>query len=394
MLEFIHYTPTEIVFGRNAEENAAKLAKKHGGSRVMIVYGSGSAVKSGLLKKTETLLEKEGLDYISFGGVQPNPLLSLAREGVRRAIEFGADMILALGGGSVIDTGKAIAHGAANPGVDIWQFWKKESVPEKSLPIGVILTISAAGSETSYSAVITNDETGEKRGLIIDLNRPKFAVMNPELTLTLPPYQIACGIVDIIMHTLDRYFVKADHNELTTELAEAVLRVTVENGRRAMINPHDYDAMSELMWCGSVSHNGITGLGVNIDFAVHQLGHELSGMFDIAHGASLSIVWGAWAGYTYKENPERFARYAKNVWGVVDADDIETAALTGIKKTVEYFKSLGMPTCFSEAKMGVQSNQVLEEMALRCTFYKTRLVGQFKKLDQDDLYNIYTQANR
>ena len=394
MNRFVHYTPTEIVFGKGAEDKTGKLVKKHGGARVMIVYGGGSAVKSGLLGRIEALLEKEGLAYFSFGGVQPNPLLSLAREGVRRAVEFGADMILALGGGSVIDTGKAIAHGVANPEADIWQFWMREREPESSLPIGVILTISAAGSETSNSAVITNEETGEKRGLNIDLNRPKFAIMNPEFTFTLPPYQIACGIVDIMMHTLDRYFVKTDHNALTTELAEALLRVTAENGSKAMKNPQDYDAMSELMWCGSVSHNGMTGLGADVDFAVHQLGHELSGMFDIAHGASLSTMWGAWAAYTYKENPERFARYANKVWGVDYTDDIEFAALAGIEKTVEYFKSLNMPTCFSEAEMGVQPDEVIKELALRCTFYETRLVGQFQKLDKNDIYNIYIQANR
>ncbi|MCL2031419.1 MAG: iron-containing alcohol dehydrogenase [Oscillospiraceae bacterium] len=394
MQSFTQYAPTEIVFGRGAEDRLAEWVKKHGGSRVMLVYGGGSAVRSGLLPKLEALLEKEGVPCAALGGVQPNPLLSFAREGVVRAREFGADMIVAVGGGSAIDTAKAIAHGAANPGTDIWQFWKAERPLTQSLPVGVVLTLSAAGSETSSSAVITNQETGEKRGINTDFNRPRFALMNPELTFTLPPFQIACGIVDIMMHTLDRYFTKTEGNEFTDEVAEALLRVVIRNGRKAMADPADYDAMSELMWCGSVSHNGLTGLGVVMDFSVHQLGHELGGMFDIAHGASLSILWGSWASYVRGEKPERFARYAEKVWGVTDAADTEAAALAGIEKTVDYFRELNMPVCFSGGAMGVQPEPVIAELALRCSFYEKRLVGQFKKLDREDLYNIYTAANR
>jgi alcohol dehydrogenase YqhD (iron-dependent ADH family) len=249
----------------------------------------------------------------------------------------------------------------------------------------VVLTISAAGSETSNSAVLTNGETGQKRGLGTDHNRPRFALMNPELTYTLPLNQIAYGVVDIMMHTLDRYFTHAE-NEFTTEVAEALLRVVVKNGAVAMKNPSDYEAMSELMWTGSVSHNGLTGLGNNPDFAVHQLGHELSAMFDVAHGASLSIMWGSWAEYVFDTKPERFARYAEKVWGV--------GAREGIEKTVEYFKSIGMPTCFSEADFGVQADSVLEELALRCSFNETRKVGTFRPLDRADLLNIYKMANK
>jgi len=394
MQAFVHYTPTEIVFGRGAEDRAAEFVKKHGGSRVMLVYGGGSVVKSGLLGKIEALLDKEGIARMSFGGVKPNPLLSRAIEGVARAREFGADMILGVGGGSAIDTAKAIAHGAADPGVDIWKLWKRECELTKSLPIGVVLTISAAGSETSNSAVITNEKTGEKRGLSIDFNRPRFALMNPELTFTLPPYQIACGIVDIMMHTLDRYFTKTEGNQLTDEVAEALLRVTIENGTKALKNPTDYDAMSELMWCGSVSHDGMTGLGAATDFSVHQLGHELSAMFDIAHGASLSMMWGSWAETVYKEKPERFARYAQKVWGEAETENIDLAARKGIEKTVAYFKSLNMPTCFAETQMGVQSDAILSELALCCSFHQKRLVGQFKPLDYDDLWRIYARANQ
>ena len=285
MKSFQFFSPTKVIFGKDAELTTAEEIKKFGGSRVMIVYGGGSVVKSGLLDKIEQLLKKEGLPFTVLGGVQPNPRLSLAKAGVKQATQFGADFILAVGGGSVIDTAKGIALGVANPQTDIWLYWTKEIVAKKSIPVGVVLTISAAGSETSDSAVITDDETGSKRGLSTELNRPKFAVMNPELTYTLPKYQILCGIVDIMMHTLDRYFTLTDGNELTDEIAEALLRVVIKNGEIALKNPCDYQAMSELMWCGSISHNGLTGLGAAIDFAVHQLGHELSGKFDVAHGS-------------------------------------------------------------------------------------------------------------
>ena len=393
MLSFTQNTPTEIHFGKDTHLNVGGIIKKRGGKRVLLVYGGGSVQKSGLLDNIVSQLEKDNIACMPFGGAKPNPVLSHAREGVKTAISFQADFILAVGGGSAIDTAKAIAHGAKNPETDIWRFWKRELEVERSLPVGVILTISAAGSETSNSAVLTNDETGEKRGLSTDFNRPLFAVMNPELTYTLPKYQIACGIADIMMHTLDRYFTQAEGNELTDELAEALLRVTIRNGRMAMENPTDYGAASELMWSGSLSHNGLTGLGRAGDFSVHQLGHELSGRFDAAHGASLTTMWGSWAGYCRSANTGRFARYARSVWGVQEQDD-ETAARLGIEKTVDYFKSISMPTCFTELNIGVQTDEVIRELAYSCTFFGKRMVGNFKPLNQTDIENIYRMANR
>lgn len=393
MKSFQFFSPTKVIFGKDAELTTAEEIKKFGGSRVMIVYGGGSVVKSGLLDKIEQLLKKEGLPFTVLGGVQPNPRLSLAKAGVKQATQFGADFILAVGGGSVIDTAKGLALGVANPQTDIWLYWTKEIVAKKSIPVGVVLTISAAGSETSDSAVITDDESGSKRGLSTELNRPKFAVMNPELTYTLPKYQILCGIVDIMMHTLDRYFTLTDGNELTDEIAEALLRVVIKNGEIALKNPCDYQAMSELMWCGSISHNGLTGLGAAIDFAVHQLGHELSGKFDVAHAASLSAIWGSWARYCYSARPERFTRFAQKVWGI-EKSSIEETACVAIEKTVSYFASIGMPTCFTEIGIGVQSETILRELADRCTFYGKRTVGQFKVLDREDAYQIYKLANR
>lgn len=392
MQKFSYWSPTEVVFGKDTENEVAAYVKKYGGSRVFTVYGGGSVVRSGLLARVHAALDAAGIAHEEFGGVQPNPTLEHARAGVAAAQAFGADFILGLGGGSAIDTAKGIAHGVATPEVDIWDYWTKEKTVEKSLPVGVILTISAAGSETSDSSVLTNKATGSKRGLGTPFNRPRFAIMNPELTYTLPPYQIACGITDIMMHTLDRYFNPLE-NELTDSIAEALLRTVIANGTTAMSDSHNYEAMSEIMWAGSLSHNGLTGLGGLGDFAPHQLGHELSGMFDIAHGASLATMWGHWAHYVYKTKPSRFARYARNVWHL-DGSTEEELALAGIEKTVEYFRSIGMPTRFSAAKeIGVQTEDVLRELAHRCTFEGARTIGSFRVLDEADIFEIYKLAN-
>ncbi len=392
MQSFTYWSPTEVVFGKDTENQVAEYVKKYGGSRVLLVYGGGSVVKSGLLDRVAAALDAADIAHESFGGVQPNPSLEHAKEGIAQAIDFGADFIVGVGGGSAIDTAKGIAHGVANPDVDIWDFWTEKLPVEKSLPVGVILTISAAGSETSSSSVLTNKATGSKRGLDTPCNRPKFAIMNPELTYTLPPYQVACGVTDIMMHTLDRYFNPID-NELTDAIAEALLRTVIAKGAVAVKDTHDYDAMSEIMWAGSLSHNGLTGLGGTGDFAPHQLGHELSGMFDIAHGASLATVWGHWAQYVYKTKIARFVRYANNVWNITEGSD-EEVALAGIQATVDYFKSIGMPTCFSEAEeIGVQSDEVLKDLAYRCTFEGERTIGGFQVLDGDDIYNIYKMVN-
>ncbi|MCI8351704.1 MAG: iron-containing alcohol dehydrogenase [Oscillospiraceae bacterium] len=393
MQSFVFYSPTEVVFGKGAEEKTGEEIRRFGGNRVFVVYGGGSVVKSGLLDKITGQLKAQGIPFETLGGVQPNPHLDFAEAGVEKAADFGADFILAVGGGSVIDTAKAIAHGVANPGVKLWDIWCGKQALAKSLPVGVVLTISAAGSETSDSAVLTNTAIGQKRGLSTDFNRPRFAVMNPELTYTLPDYQVGCGIVDIMMHTLDRYFTNTVGNDFTDEAAEALLRTVIRHGRKAVEDKTDYEAMSELMWCGSVSHNGLTGLGAVTDFAPHQLGHELSAMFDAAHGASLSTMWGSWALHCWQVNPGRFVRYARQVWGISEADE-EKAALAGIQATVDYFKAIHMPTCFSELGIGLQEEAVLRELAERCSYYGARLVGHFKELNQEDLYAIYRAANR
>lgn len=393
MEQFTYLCPTEVIFGRNTEAQTGSSILKYGGNRVFLVYGGGSIVRNGLLERIGAILNQNGLTFEAFGGAKANPTLEHAREGVKKALAFQADFILAVGGGSAIDTAKAIAHGTANPDTDIWCFWTGEKTVTKSLPIGVILTIPAAGSETSSSSVLTNLATGTKRGSNSPFNRPKFAIMNPELTFTLPAYQVACGVTDIMMHTLDRYFNPID-NELTDSIAEALLRTTITKGRTAVQNPRDYDAMSELMWAGSLSHNGLTGLGGQGDFAVHQFGHELSALFDTAHGASLSTVWGSWASYVYRTRPDRFARYAREVWKLEGTDE-DALACAGIKATVEYFSSIGMPTCFQENDdIGLQAKDVIRKLAHSCSNQGQRTIGSFQILKEEDIYQIYCDANR
>lgn len=390
MHSFTFYSPTEVVFGPDTELQAAELVQKYGGSRVFVVYGGGSVQRSGLLERVTKVLTDAGLAVECYGGAKPNPTLEHARDGVRKAIGFGANLVLAIGGGSAIDTGKAIAHGVANPEQDIWNFWSREVPLERSMPVGVILTIPAAGSEMSNSSVLTNEDIGRKRGLSTDFNRPKFAIMNPELTYTLPDYQIGCGIVDIMMHTMERYFNPVE-NPLTDALAEALLRTVIEQGRAAMANHTDYTAMSELMWAGSLSHNGLTGLGGQGDWSVHQLGHEISARFDLAHGASLAAVWGSWAGYVSEQRPARFARFARNVWGI-QMDEERAAAEAGINATVDFFASLGMPTGF-ESCIGLQTDETCADMAYRCAYEGTRTIGTLRVLGQADIEQIYLRAN-
>lgn len=381
---------TEVIFGCGTAAEAGKLVRRFGGTRAMVVYGGGSVVRSGLLDQVCAALETEGIAAVRFGGVQPNPRLQKAREGVQLGLAEQVDFLLPVGGGSVIDTAKAIAHGIANPDVDIWEYWKKTETVAKTTKLGVLLTIPAAGSETSNSAVLTNEETGEKWGLSTVYNRPLFAIMDPNVAATLPPYQVGCGVADIMMHTLDRYFNAVFDNELTDELAEALLRVVIRHGADAVKDPAESHAMSEVMWAGSLSHNGLTGLGGTVDFAVHQFGHELSARYDVAHGASLAAVWGTWARYVLAGCEARFARYAEKVWGLKGGD--ETAlALAGIEATEQYFRSLGMPTSIGD--LGVTVTEAdLDRMAEGCSRGRSRTIGRMRVLAYEDMREIYRRA--
>ena len=392
MESFVYHMPTEIRFGPGSEDGAAELARKYGGRRVLVVYGGGSAVKSGLIGRLTAQLEAAGLTAVPFGGAQPNPRLAHALEGAALARAQDVDFILAVGGGSAIDTAKAIAHGAANPGTELWDFWLGKAALTRTTPVGVVLTIPAAGSETSDSAVLTNGDA--KRGLNSSFNRPVFAILDPRLAATLPKFQVACGVTDILMHTLDRYFNPVSDNETTDALAEALLRTVLRNGPAALENPGDEHAMSELMWCGSLSHNGLTGLGGKKDFAVHQLGHAISAKYDVAHGASLSAVWPAWARYVAgSDGFRRFAQFARQVWAVDEAGD-EAAARLGIERQTAFFRSLGMPVSLPELGFGVLTDGDLADLAARCSYGHSRTIGSFRVLDEAAMAAVYRAANQ
>ncbi len=392
MKNFVQYTPTKVYFGKDTECEVGTYACAAGASRIFIVYGGGSVVRSGLLKRVEESLTAAGLSWKEFGGAKPNPTLAHARDGVREAIAFGADLILAVGGGSVIDTAKAVAHGNANPGTDIWEFWNGSVPLTVSTPVAAVLTIPAAGSEMSDSSVLTDEETDQKRGLSSEWNRCLFAVMNPELAMTLPDNQLAAGITDIMMHTIERYFIPGSDCDLTDEIAEGLLRTVIKNGRAVMQNKHDYHAMAEIMWASSVSHNGLTGLGRSRDFSVHALGQAIGGKYDSTHGATLSALWNAWADYVlqYENAVPRFARYARSVWHIEESDDA-AAAREGITQTVAFFRSIHMPTTLSG--LGVfPTDEDCAVLADEATRGDTRTLTQIHPLNKEDVIRIYQNA--
>lgn len=391
MVNFEYFTPTKVVFGKNAEEKTGELVKAQGCKKVLVHYGGQSAKKSGLLDRICASLEKEGISYVTLGGVVPNPHLSKVHEGIEVCKKEGVDFILAVGGGSVIDSGKAIGYGVANEG-EVWDFYAKTRIPEACLPIGAVLTIAAAGSEMSDSSVITNEDGWLKRGCNNNLCRCRFAIMNPELTYTLPPYQTASGCVDIMMHMMERYFTREENTALTDGIGEALLRTVMESAQTLARDPENYNARAQVMWASSLSHNGLTGCGTIGDWSCHQLEHELGGMFDVAHGAGLAAVWGSWARYVYKEKPERFAQFAVNVMGVTnDFSDPEKTALEGIRKMEEFYRSIHMPTNIRELGVELTEEQV-EQLAYKCSFMEKRTIGQFKVLDRNDMEEIYRMA--
>lgn len=391
MENFQYYTPTKIVFGRGSEDRTGELVKAQGCRKVLIHYGSGSAVRSGLLDRICHSLDVSGIEYISLGGVVPNPRLSLVYKGIELCKNEGVDFILAVGGGSVIDSAKAIGYGAANAG-DVWDFYERKRQAKACLPIGAVLTISAAGSEMSDSSVITKEEGWLKRGYSSDYSRPKFAVMDPVLTMTLPEYQTASGCVDIMMHTMERFFNQSGSMELTDGISEHLIRTVMKNARILMKEPENYDARAEVMWAGSLSHNGLTGCGTDGgDWASHQLEHELGGMFDVAHGAGLAAVWGSWARYVMDARPERFARFAVNVMDVRPEKDDMRTAVKGIEAMEEFYRSIDMPVCIRDMGIEVTEEQ-LNELADKCSHFGGRTIGVVKKLTRDDMYQIYKNA--
>ena len=384
MENFKYYTPTKVIFGRGTENQVGQMVKEQGGRKVLVHYGGGSVRKSGLLDRVRSSLKTEGIPAVELGGVVPNPRLSLVHKGIDLCRREGVDFILAVGGGSVIDSSKAIGYGVANEG-EVWDFYEKKRQAGGCLPIGVVLTISAAGSEMSDSSVITNEEGWLKRGYSSDYGRARFAVMNPELTMTLPRYQTASGCVDIMMHTMERYFNMSDNMELTDGISEHLIR-TVKKNAEILI------ARAEVMWAGSLSHNGLTGCGTDGgDWASHQLEHELGGMFDVAHGAGLAAVWGSWARYVIDARPERFAQFAVNVMGVEPGADALETGLKGIAEMEAFYRRIGMPVCICDLGIDPTEGQ-LQEMAEKCSHFRKRTVGCVKKLDVNDMYHIYRNA--
>ena len=389
---FIYYAPTVVVFGNDSEEKVASLIKKYGGTKVLLHYGGQSAIKSGLLPKVEKILTEAGISYVSLGGVVPNPRLSKVHEGIELCRKEGVDFILAVGGGSVIDSCKAIGYGVNYDG-DVWDVYTQKYKPQTFVPLGVVLTIPAAGSEMSDSSVITNEIGDIKLGYSNNLCRCKFAIMNPERTYTLPAWQTACGITDMMMHTMERYFSKDDDMEITDAIAEALIRTCMVEAPKVLENPNDYIARANIMWAGSLAHNDLTGCGTTGDWATHNIEHELSGMFDVSHGAGLAAVWGSWARYTRAENMPRFARFAKNVMGldITSMSDLE-AAEAGIQAMERFFESIGMPVSI-HALLGKEvTEEEIQEMADKATKGATQTLGNLKVLNKQDIIEIYRMA--
>ena len=392
MFNFTYFTPTEVVFGKGTETQAGVLVKKYGGKKVLIHYGSGSVVRSGLLGRVKASLEEQGISYVELGGVVPNPVLSLVYKGIDLAKREGVDFILAVGGGSVIDSAKAIGYGVANEG-DVWDLFEHTCTAKACLPVGTILTIAAAGSEMSMSSVITKEEGLKKRAYDDDLSRPRFAIMNPELTVTLPDYQTACGCTDILMHTMERYFTNGGNMEITDSIAEALMRTVISNARILKNDPKNYDARAEIMWAGSLSHNGLTGCGNDGgDFATHMLEHEVGGLYNVAHGAGLAAVWGSWARYVMKDCLPRFKKFAVHVMGIKDSGDDDAVALKGIEALEGFFQEIGMPISFKE--LGIKaSEEDLALMAKKCVAAVGGTQGSAKVLTEPDMIAVYRMAN-
>ena len=389
MQNFSYYNPTEFVFGRGAEEKAGEMIRKRGGTKVLVHFGGGSAIKSGLMDRVTASLEAANIPYVTLGGVQPNPRSSLVYRGIELARAEHVDFILAVGGGSVIDSSKAIALGVPYDG-DFWDFFCGKAKPEKALGVGVVLTLAAAGSEGSNSCVITQEDGGFKRGCGNELNRPKFALMNPEVTYTLPAYQTACGATDMMAHVLERYFTNEKGVDLTDRLCEAVLSAVIKAAPVAIAEPDNYEARAQLMWAGTLAHNDSCGLGREGDWASHQIEHELSARYDVAHGAGLAVVFPAWMRYQLDHDPMRFAQLAVRVWGCdMDFEHPEKTGLDGIARYEQFLKSIGMPTRLAELNVDPAD---IPAMAEKCKRNNAGRLGFFRPLDTEDIAKILYSA--
>ncbi len=391
MQNIVYYTPTRVVFGKGAESQVGELIRRQNCKKVLIHYGGGSVERSGLLGRVRDSLKAAGVCWTELGGVVPNPHLSLVYEGIKLCREEHVDFILAVGGGSVIDSAKAIGCGVAAEG-DVWDFYEEIRRPEACLPVGSVLTIAAAGSEMSKSSVITKEDGGIKRGCSSDVMRPVFAIMNPELTMTLPAYQTACGCVDILMHTMERYLSRGYNMELTDAIAEALMKTVLRNAEILIKEPNHYEARAEIMWAGSLSHNGLTGFGTDGgDWATHQLEHELGGMFDVAHGAGLAALWGTWARYVWRECPDRFLKFSLHVMEVEPGTSQEETIERGITAMEEFYRRMNMPTNLRE--LGIHpTEEQFRELAEKCSAASHNRLGTVKVLTREDMEAVYRAA--
>lgn len=389
MNNFVFYSPTEFVFGKATEMQVGALARKYGARKVMIVYGGGSVVRSGLLDRVKQSLQEAGIEYCLIGGVQPNPVDTKVYEGIEFCRREQADMLLPVGGGSVIDIAKAIAAGALYEG-DFWDFYIGKAKVTKALKVAVVLTIPAAGSEGSGNTVITKLDGLQKLSLRVpEVLRPVFSIMNPELTYTLPPFQTACGVADMMAHIMERYFTNTQEVEVGDRLCEGTLMAIINEAPKAMRNPEDYGARANLMWAGMIAHNGTCGVGCEEDWASHFLEHEISAIYGVTHGAGLSVIFPAWMTWMVEHNVGKIAQYAVRVWGVPESEDKKAVALEGIGKLKAFFSSLGLPVTFKE--LGVE-NPDIDRLADSLHRNKGELVGNYVKLTKQDSREIYHLA--
>jgi len=383
---FIFKNETKIIFGKDTENGVGKEILKYG-KKVLFHYGAGSIKKTGLYEKVLKSLKESGITFFELGGVKPNPVVSLIRQGIKICRENDIDFILAVGGGSVIDSTKAISMGVNYKG-DVWDFFEGKAKLESTLPTGVILTIPAAGSESSVVTVITNEDGLIKKGFHSSMLLPKFAILNPELTFTLPVFQIACGAADILAHTFERYFTQSENVDLTDKLCEGLIKSVIKNSRIAVSSPENYDAMAELMWASTIAHNGILGTGRIEDWTTHRLGHEISALYGITHGASLSVMFPAWMRYVYHFNTKRFAQFAERVFNInADFGDEEWLAKRGIDELTYYFKELGLPTTLSDLKIPFDKIELMAQKAIA-----KGPLGKFTKIQVEDAIRIYELA--
>ena len=391
MYDFTFCAPTKVLFGKNSECRLGELLKSFGANKVLIHYGGGKALGGELLARLRWSLDEAGIGYVELGGVKPNPRLSLVEEGIALCRNEGIDFIVAVGGGSVIDSAKAIGMGLKIDG-EPWDIYSGKVKPVATVPVGVVLTLAASGSEMSNSSVITNDRTQVKKGCTAEISRPAFAILNPVLTYSVPPYPTACGCADIAMHTMERYLTGGETLKVTDAIGEDIVRTVIACSKRLLKNPEDYEARANLMWAGALSHNGLTGCGGDGgDWATHTLGHELSALYDVAHGAALTALWGAWARYVYKDVLCRFYNFAVQAMGVRPSGTREEIALKGIEAAEEWFRAIGLPTSIGELGIELTEEQ-LRDMAKRCAEHCGGVKGSCRRLKEQDMYEIYRAA--